>query len=129
MKVQWTEQLVAVQQQKTEAIKKETEKIRAIADAEKNKAVLEIKIAEKLIEKEGERNISEINNLILTARERTVVDVKKYKTMTEAEANTRLLTKEYVQLETAKHLANNTKLYFSGDQSMLGGLLARIFPN
>ena len=46
VKVQWTEQLVATQQQKTEEIKKETEKLRAIADAERNKAVLEIKIQE-----------------------------------------------------------------------------------
>ena len=36
VKVQWTEQLVATQQQKTEAIKKETEKLRAIADAERS---------------------------------------------------------------------------------------------
>ena len=57
VKVQWTEQLVATQQQKTEEIKKETEKLRAIADAERNKAVLEIKIQERLLEKEGEANI------------------------------------------------------------------------
>ena len=37
MKEKWTEQLVAGQQKKTEAIKKETEKMKAIADAEKNK--------------------------------------------------------------------------------------------
>merc|ERR1712173_462384 len=33
VKVQWTEQLVATQQQKTEKIKKETETIKAVADA------------------------------------------------------------------------------------------------
>merc|ERR1712045_598783 len=65
VKVQWTEQLVATQQQKTEEIKKETEKLRAIADAERNKAVLEIKIEEKLLEKEGDKNISAITNEIL----------------------------------------------------------------
>merc|ERR1719154_753720 len=69
VKVQWTEQLVATQQQKTEAIKKETELIKAVADAERNKAVLEIKIQEKLIEKEGDMNISAINNNILKAKE------------------------------------------------------------
>merc|ERR1711915_773230 len=35
VKVQWTQQLVATQAQKTETIKKETEKLRAIADAER----------------------------------------------------------------------------------------------
>ena len=37
VKVQWIEQLVATQHQQTKAIKKETEKIQAIADAEQNK--------------------------------------------------------------------------------------------
>merc|ERR1719481_831463 len=64
VKVQWTQQLVATQQQKTESIKKETEKIRAIADAERNKAVLEIKIQERILEKEGEEKVSTINNEI-----------------------------------------------------------------
>ena len=80
MKVQWTEQLVATQQQKTESIKKETEQIKvcsflqlllltkftfqAVADANRQKAVLEIKIQERLIEKEGEKEASEINNQI-----------------------------------------------------------------
>jgi len=58
VKVQWTEQLVATQQQKTESIKKETEQIKAVADANRQKAVLEIKIQERLIEKEGEKEAS-----------------------------------------------------------------------
>ena len=44
VKVQWTEQLVATQQQKTEKIKKETESIKALLDAEREKDVLEIEI-------------------------------------------------------------------------------------
>ena len=79
MKVQWTEQLVAAQQQKTEQIKKETEQIKvfqlllylqmfydqAVADANRQKAVLEIKIQENIIEVEGKRNVSIVNNQIL----------------------------------------------------------------
>merc|ERR1740129_2530265 len=38
VKVQWTEQLVATQQQKTEQIKKETEQLKAVADANRQKA-------------------------------------------------------------------------------------------
>ena len=55
------------QSQKTEAIKKETEKLRAIADAERNKAVLKIQIEERILEKAGEANISALNNEILKA--------------------------------------------------------------
>merc|ERR1712110_1309579 len=69
VKVQWTEQLVATQQQKTEQIKKETEQLKAVADANRQKAVLEIKIQEKLLEVGGQKNVSLINNEILQAAE------------------------------------------------------------
>merc|ERR1712001_419526 len=54
VKVQWTEQLVATQQQKTEKIKKETESIKALLDAEREKDVLKTDIEKQLLEKEGE---------------------------------------------------------------------------
>lgn len=127
VKVQWTEQLVATQQQKTEEIKKETEKLRAIADAERNKAVLEIKIQERLLEKEGEANISAINNGILKQKEENIANIEKYKILSEASANKELYTPEYIQYNTAKNLANNTKFYFNGQESLLGGALAKIF--
>merc|ERR1712183_1265890 len=57
VKVQWTQQLVAEQQQKTEEIKKEAERINAVADAQRQKDVLEIKIQEQIIEMEGKKNI------------------------------------------------------------------------
>ena len=40
VKVQWTEQLVASQQQKTEKIKKETQSIKALLDAEREKGII-----------------------------------------------------------------------------------------
>ena len=39
VKVQWTQQLVAVQEQKTEEIKKQTELMKALADANREKEV------------------------------------------------------------------------------------------
>ena len=110
VKVQWTEQLVATQQQKTEAIKKETEKLRAIADAERNKAVLEIKIQERILEKEGDANISALNNDILKQKEENIANIEKYKILSEASANKELYTPEYIQYNTAKHLSNNTSM-------------------
>ena len=64
VKVQWTKQLAETQQQKTEAIKKETEKLKALADAERTKAVLEINIQQQILEREGNQNISRIENQI-----------------------------------------------------------------
>merc|ERR1719312_484688 len=98
VKVQWTEQLVATQQQKTEKIKKETELIKALADAEREKQVLEIHIEEKILEKEGEKNISMINNEIRKEAEENDAKIKKYKIEQEAMANAQLHTPEYVKL-------------------------------
>lgn len=50
VKVQWTEQLVATQQQKTEKIKKETESLKAVADANRQKEVLKIDIEKQVRE-------------------------------------------------------------------------------
>lgn len=126
VKVQWTEQLVATQQQKTEKIKKETESIKAIADAERFKAVLEIKIQEKVLDKQGDQNISTINNQIVKEKEENIANIEKYKIEKQAEANRALYTPEYVKLNMAKALANNTKLYFSGQESVLGGLINEV---
>jgi len=126
VKVQWTEQLVATQQQKTETIKKETELLKAVADAERQKKVLEITIQERIIEKEGAKNVSLINNEIKKEAENNEADIFKYKLEKEAEANNALYTEEYIKLNLAKALSNNTKFYFSGQQSELGGLFNKI---
>jgi len=128
VKVQWTEQLVATQQQKTEKIKKETELIKALADAEREKQVLEIHIEEKILEKEGEKNISMINNEIRKEAEENDAKIKKYKIEQEALANAQLHTPEYVKLHLAKSISNNTKFYFS-ENSAVGSIFAKILGN
>ena len=57
------------------------------------------------------------------------MDIEKYKIEKEAEANKALYTPEYVQLNLAKSMSNNTKYYFSGQESALGGLMTKIFGN
>merc|ERR1719195_84817 len=126
VKVQWTEQLVANQTQKTEEIRKKTELIKAVADAERQKAVLEIKIQEQILEKEGQKNVSSINNEIRREAENNEADIAKYKLEKEAEANAKLYTDKFVQLNLAKSLSNNTKFYFSGDNSALGSIFSKV---
>ena len=126
VKVQWTEQLVAQQQQKKERILEETEKIKAILDAEREKEVLEIDIQKDLLKKEGDKNLSSLENAIIKEREENKANVENYKKTKDAEANKRLYTKDFVRLEMAKALSQNTKFYFSGDTSPLGALLSKI---
>eukprot|EP00094_Tigriopus_californicus_P007266 TCALIF_06994-PA protein Name:"Similar to erlin1 Erlin-1 (Danio rerio)" AED:0.15 eAED:0.15 QI:0/1/0.5/1/1/0.5/2/145/223 len=126
VKVQWTEQLVATQLQRTEQIRKETESMKAVADANRQKAVLEIELQKHVLMKEGEKDVSLLDNEIVRKREESNADVEAYKKIKDAEGNAVLFTKEYVQLEMAKALSNNTKYYFSGEQSVLGALLNRV---
>merc|ERR1711892_494162 len=126
VKVQWTEQLVAKQQKVTEEIKKETELLKAVADAERQKEVLEITILERIIETEGQKNVSDINNQIVRDRQNNLADIAKYAKDKEAAGNQALLSPEYVKLQVAQSMSNNTKFFFTGQESVLGGLLSKI---
>lgn len=126
VKVQWTEQLVAKQRKVTEEIKKETELLKAVADARRQKEVLEIKIQEQILETEGKQKISEINNKIVREKQNNLADIAKYAKDKEAAGNKALYSPEYVKLQVAQSLTNNTKFFFSGQESVLGGLLTKI---
>ena len=114
VKVQWTEQLVAKQQKVTEEIKKETELLKAVADAERQKDVLEITILQKIIESEGQKNISEINNHMVRDKQNNLADIAKYAKDKEAAGNIALYTPQYVKLQVAQSLreAFNKKTFF-----------------
>jgi regulator of protease activity HflC (stomatin/prohibitin superfamily) len=129
VKVQWTEQLVATQKQKTALIHKETEAMKAIQDAERQKEVLKINIMKNILEKEGQMNSSLLNNEIMRAAEETKANNEFYKSAKEAEANTKLYSKEYVQMNLTKSLTNNTKIYFSGENSLFGKILQQVLAN
>jgi len=126
VKVQWTEQLVATQQQKTERIKKETESIKALLDAEREKDVLEIELQKQLLKKKREKEVNDLEIQIIKSREENQANVDAYKKEKEAEANKNLFSPDYIKLEMAKALADNTKFYFSGETSPLGALLNKI---
>ena len=126
VKVQWTEQLVARQTQITDKIKKETESIKAVLDAEREKKVLAIEIEKDILQKEGAKNLSALENQIIKEREENQANVDNYKKTQEAEANKRLYSSDYVKLEMAKALSQNTKFFFSGESSPLGAVLTKI---
>eukprot|EP00090_Calanus_glacialis_P032408 TRINITY_DN53689_c0_g1_i1.p1 TRINITY_DN53689_c0_g1~~TRINITY_DN53689_c0_g1_i1.p1 ORF type:complete len:146 (-),score=36.54 TRINITY_DN53689_c0_g1_i1:49-486(-) len=126
VKVQWTEQLVSIQKQKTERIKKETEKIKAVLDAEKDREVLQINLTKQILQKEGESTLTAIQNNITRSIAENNANVEAYRLLKEAEANEALFTDKYVKLQISKALINNTKLYFSGENTLVGGLLNKI---
>merc|ERR1719334_1454488 len=80
----------------------------------------------QILETEGKQKISEINNNIVKERENNLADIAKYHKDQEAAGNKELYSPQYVKLQMAQSLANNTKFYFSGQDSVLGGLLTKI---
>ena len=81
------------------------------------------------MEKEGQKNVSSINNEIRREAEQNEANIAKYKIEKEAEANSQLFTDKFVQLNLAKSLSNNTKFYFSGDNSALGSIFSKVLGN
>ena len=63
-------------------------------------------------QKKAAEEVAQIENRIHTEKEKAIADAVHYSKSKQAEGNTKLLTKEYVQLESAKALANNAKHYF-----------------
>ena len=119
--------MVAQQQQKTEKIKKETEELKAVADAERSKRVQNITMEKMILEKEGQQKISALENEILKAREENNANIQNYAKKQLALANSHLFNNTgYVELEMAKALSTNTKFFFSGEQSALGAVLSKI---
>ena len=101
--------------------------IKAVADANRQKQVLEIDVQKKIFQNEGDKKLSTLENEILKDRKQAATDGEKYTNEKLAEANKLLFNNEgYVQLEMAKSLSTNKKFYFSGDQSPLGSILSKI---
>ena len=126
MKIEWTKQLVAQQKQKTEKIKKETVLQNALMDAERKKEVVKIQMKSDIEKQESVNNISALATAQKKRREETMADIQSYKALTQAEANKNLLTDQYIKMNMAKALMNNTKMYFSGQDSALGSILGNI---
>lgn len=126
VKIEWTKQLVAQQKQKTEKIKKETVLQNALMDAERKKEVVKIQMKSDIEKQESVNNISALATAQKKRREETIADIQSYKALTQAEANKNLLTDQYIKMNMAKALMNNTKMYFSGQDSALGSILGNI---
>ena len=108
---------------------KETENLKAKLDAQREKDVTEIELERRILEKEGEKKRNEIDNQIIKAREENLAEVEFIKKQKAAEGNKILFTPEYLKIEMAKSMSNNTKFFFSGEGSPLGSLLSKILDN
>ena len=85
-----------------------------------------IKTAKDIEVKQGMQTMGAIANAMRKNAEETNADIESYKAASKAETNKGLLTDQYIKLELAKALTSNSKMYFSGSDSALGGVLNQI---
>uniref|UniRef100_A0A8C5PZM2 Erlin n=1 Tax=Leptobrachium leishanense TaxID=445787 RepID=A0A8C5PZM2_9ANUR len=115
MESEKTKLLIAAQKQKVVEKEAETERKKAVIEAEKVAQVAEIKFGQKVMEKETEKKISEIEDSAFLAREKAKADAEFYTAHKLAEANKMKLTPEYLQLVKYQAIAANSKIYFGKD--------------
>ena len=107
-----TQLMIVSEKQKVVEKEAETERKRAVIEAEKVAQVSKIQFDQKIMEKETQRKISEIEDLTHLAKMKAATDAVAYQTMKEAEANQLKLTPEYLELKRIEALAATTKVYY-----------------
>ncbi|MED6283617.1 Erlin-1 [Characodon lateralis] len=115
MEAEKTRLLITAQTQKVVEKEAETERKKAIIEAQKVAQVAEIHFKQKVMEKETEKKISEIEDAAFLARERAKADAEYYTAAKSAEANMLKLTPEYLELMKYQAIAANSKIYFGQD--------------
>lgn len=81
-------------------------------EAEKAATISKIQYEQRIMEKESERKIAEIEVLMSVNKEKSLADAAYYKALKEVESNKAKLTPEYLELVKYESLAHNTKIYF-----------------
>ncbi|CAF3145171.1 unnamed protein product [Rotaria socialis] len=122
MEQEKTQYMITTAHQKVVEKEAETDRRRAVIEAEKLAQVAQIQYEQKILGKESEKRIAEIEAEMHLARERSMADANKYKSDTEAESNKMKLTPEFLQWSKYQALSQNTKVYF-------GDSIPNIFNN
>merc|ERR1719384_8156 len=115
MEAEKTKLMISTQRQKVVEKEAETERKKAVIEAEKEAHVAKIQYERKIMEKESNQKIAEIEDSIHLARERAKSDAEFYRVQKQAEANKLLLTAEYLELQKYSSLTNNQKVFFGPD--------------
>lgn len=90
----------------------ETERKRAIIVAEKEAQVAKIQYSQKIMEKESLQRMAQIEDEMHLAREKSRSDAEFYQSKRQAEANSILLTPQYIELKKYEALTQNNKIFY-----------------
>ncbi|XP_059078704.1 erlin-2-like [Tigriopus californicus] len=112
MEAEKTQLLISTQRQKVVEKESETERKKAVIEAEKEALVSKINFEKQIVEKESLRKMASIEDAMHLAREKSRTDASLYRIEREAQANALLLQPEYLKLKEIEALAANRKVYF-----------------
>merc|ERR1719418_176742 len=113
MEAEKTKLLISTQKQKVIEKDAETERKKAVIEAEKEAQVAKIRYEQNILEKESLQKMETINDEVHLAKERSRADAEFYKIQKLAEANRLLLTKEYLDLKKIEAMSVNNKVYLA----------------
>jgi len=112
MESEKTQFLISVEHQKVVEKDAETERKKAVIEAEKVAQVSKIQFDQKIMERESMKRIELIENEIQQEKLRAKADAEFYLAQRKAESNKLLLTKEYLELVKFESLSKNNKIYY-----------------
>merc|ERR1719264_585825 len=112
MEAEKTKLLISTQRQKVIEKDAETERKKAVIEAEKEAMVAKIKYEQNIQEKESMQKMEAINDDIHLTKEKSRADADFYKIERSATANKLLLSPEYLELKKIEAMSVNNKVYF-----------------
>lgn len=115
MEAEKTKLMISTQRQKVVEKEAETDRKKAVIEAEKEAAVAKIQYERKVLEKESMQKMAKIEDEMHLAKEQSKTDAEFYRVKRESEANSLLLSKEYLDLRKFEALSSNRKVYFGPD--------------
>ncbi|XP_015126888.1 erlin-1 [Diachasma alloeum] len=110
-----TKLLISIQHQKVVEKDAETDRKKAIIEAEKESQVAQIQYNQKIMEKESLQRMAAIEDEMHLARQKSRSDADHYQMKRQAEANRLLLSKEFLELKKYEGLSKIAKIYYGQD--------------
>ncbi|XP_075588686.1 erlin-2-B [Dermatophagoides farinae] len=115
MEAEKTKLMISIHRQKVIEKDAETERKKAIIEAEKNSQVAQIINEQKVNEKESMKKMSIIEDEMQFNRQKMHAEAEFLTKAKLAEANALLLTPEYLELKRYESIAANAKMYFGSN--------------
>ncbi|XP_047126876.1 erlin-2 isoform X1 [Hydra vulgaris] len=112
MEAEKTKLLITIQHQKVVEKEAETGRKLAIIEAEKSSQVAQITYNQKIMEKESQKKISEIEDSTHLAKEKAIADAEFYKQVKLIESNKMKLTPEFLEYTRIQAIGQNNKVYY-----------------